>query len=219
MLGYVEFWRSSSSPAVKLVDWMLERSWVYRAWQAPFVEQKLRPLYRRGEIARARRVLDVGCGPGTNTPHFSHADYIGIDINPDYTASAAHRYGRRFITADVTQYSAAGEGKFDFILANSMMHHLDDQGVRRLLSHLPTLLTDDGFVHVLDLVLPPERLSIAKALALADRGDFPRPFEEWSGLFGESLDVVELEPYELRAAGVNLWHFVYCKGRPTKQSR
>ena len=69
---------------MKLTDWLLERPLVYQLWQKPFVEQKLTPILRRGDITRARRVLDVGCGPGTNTSQFGNADYIGIDINPSY---------------------------------------------------------------------------------------------------------------------------------------
>jgi SAM-dependent methyltransferase len=198
---------------MRLTDWLLERPLVYRMWQKPFVEQKLTPILRSGDITRARRVLDVGCGPGTNTSQFGNADYLGIDINPSYIASAKRRYGRRFVVADVTSYSATAEGRFDFIFVNSLLHHIDTPGVRRLLSHLATLLSDDGHVHILDLVLPPERFSISRALARADRGDFPRPLEEWRDLFGEAFEIVRFEPYPLVAGGAILWNFVYCKGR------
>jgi SAM-dependent methyltransferase len=198
---------------MKLIDWLLERPLVYRAWQKPFVEQKLSPIRRRGDITRARRVLDVGCGPGTNTSQFGNADYVGIDINPSYIASAMRRHPRRFVVADVTTYSATDEGKFDFIFVNSLLHHIDTPGVRRLLSHLAILLSDEGHVHIVDLVLPPERFSIPRALARADRGDFPRPLEEWRQLFGEAFEIVDFEAYPLVAGGVTLWNLVYCKGR------
>ena len=42
-------------------------------------------------------VLDVACGPGTNAPHFRHCDYLGLDINPEYTRRATARYGMRFV--------------------------------------------------------------------------------------------------------------------------
>ncbi len=196
-----------------IVDWLLERSLVYRAWQKPFAERKLAPLVERGDVARARRVLDVGCGPGTNAPHFAHADYLGVDVNEEYVKSASRRYRRRFIAADVTTYSADAEGRFDFILVNSLLHHLETRAVRRLLAHLSGLLTDDGHVHILELVLPPARLSVSRALARADRGDYPRPIEEWRTIFSEVVDVEVFEPYPLGAGGITLWNMVYCKGR------
>ena len=44
------------------------------------------------DVASVRRVLDVGCGPGTNTRYFEHADYLGLDINRGYIESARRRF-------------------------------------------------------------------------------------------------------------------------------
>jgi SAM-dependent methyltransferase len=196
-----------------IVTHFLERSTVYKLWQQPFVDQKLAPLQRRGEIERARRVLDVGCGPGTNTAAFARADYLGIDINQRYVAYATRRFGRRFIVGDVTQCSLASEGHFDFVFVNSMLHHIDDGGARRLLAHLASLVSPDGYLHLLDLVLPEHRFSVARALARLDRGDHPRPAGELQALVEESFDTVHVEPYRLTAAGHTLWDFVYIKAR------
>ena len=198
---------------MSLRDKLLEIPVIYRAWQLPFAEQKLAPLQRRGDMLRARRVLDVGCGPGTNAKHFSHTEYLGIDHNPAYVAAATRRYGRRFVAADVTTYSAESEGRFDFILVNSLLHHLDTPDVSRLLRHLATLLTDGGHIHILELVVPANRFSASAMLARADRGKYPRPLGEWRALFAECVDVEDFEPYGLGTAGLTLWSMVYCRAR------
>jgi SAM-dependent methyltransferase len=197
---------------VKLHARLMEYTLAYRVWQAPFAERKLAPLFAHNDVQRARRVLDVGCGPGTNTHHFAGADYLGIDFNPAYIESARRRHGREFIVADVTTYQVPADRRFDFILANSLFHHIDDAGTRRILAHLATLLTDDGHVHILDLVLP-ARPSVSRLLALADRGDYPRPLEQWRELFTAAFEPVVFEPYPLGAAGVTLWNMVHFKGR------
>ena len=191
---------------------LMEHTLAYRVWQAPFAEKKLAPLYRHNDVARARRVLDVGCGPGTNTAHFAHADYLGIDFNPAYIEDARHRHGREFLVADVTKYEVAPDQRFDLILANSLFHHIDTASTRRILAHLATLLSDDGYVHVFDLVLP-ERPSISRFLARADRGEHPRPLEEWRELFTAAFEPVVFEPYPLGLAGATLWNMIYFKGR------
>ena len=66
----------------------LERTWVYRAWQAPFAGQKFLPVLTHNHMQRVRRVLDVACGPGTNTKFFTSADYLGIDFNERYIRAA-----------------------------------------------------------------------------------------------------------------------------------
>jgi SAM-dependent methyltransferase len=190
----------------------MEHTLAYRVWQAPFAERKLAPLFVHNDMRRVRRVLDVGCGPGTNTRHFANAEYLGIDFNPAYIESARQRYGRDFVVADVTRYEVAPDERFDLILANSLFHHIDTASTRRILAHLATLLSDDGHVHIFDLVLP-KGPSISRFLARADRGEYPRPIEEWRELFAFAFEPVVFEPYPLGAVGMTLWNMIYFKGR------
>jgi SAM-dependent methyltransferase len=197
---------------VTLAARLLDHTWVYRLWQAPFAEQKLAPILAHNDLRAVRRVLDVGCGPGTNTHHFAHADYLGIDYNPRYVESARRRHQRTFVVADVTTYTVAQSERFDFILANSFLHHVDTPGVERILAQLADLVSEDGHVHILELVLP-DHASVARLLARWDRGDFPRPLAEWRRLFTARFEPVVFEPYALTALGAPLWRMVYFKGR------
>jgi SAM-dependent methyltransferase len=193
----------------------MEHTLVYRLWQAPFAERKLAPMFRHLNPPAPQRVLDVGCGPGTNARHFLDSDYLGVDINPAYIRDATRRFGPRFRVADVTTMRIeAGQG-YDCILVNSLLHHLPDRAADRLLEHLVTLLSEQGAVHILDLVLP-ERPSIARFLAHKDRGRFPRALEAWRSLFALHFRSVVFEPYPLGRLGITLWSMVYFQGgRPT----
>ena len=197
---------------MSIVHRAFENTRVYRAWQAPFAERKFAPVLRHNDLSRVRRVLDVGCGPGTNTHWFASADYIGIDINPAYIDDARRRTGREFIVADVTTYVVDPAARFDFIFINSLLHHIDTPSVQRLLAHLATLLTDDGHVHILDLVLPPQP-SIGRLLAVADRGSHPRALPEWQEIFSQPFRQTLFEPYPLGGLGLTLWNMVYFKGQ------
>jgi len=189
---------------------VLEWTPVYRAWQTPFQARKFAPILKHNAMNEIQRVLDVGCGPGTNASYFSACEYLGVDINSGYVASAIRRYGREFIVADVTTYSAESD-PFDFILANSFFHHISLQDTDRILQHLGTLLPEGGHVHILDLVLP-ERPCPARALARLDRGEYPRPLSDWREIFKRHFKPVVFEPYSLRLWGVTLWNMVYFKG-------
>jgi SAM-dependent methyltransferase len=197
---------------VKSYARVMERVTAYRLWQAPFHEAKLMPLRRQNDLAAAHRVLDVGCGPGTNARHFEHADYLGVDNNPAYIAWARRRYGDRFLVADVCRDDAPVGSGFDFILVNSLLHHVDTTDARRILSRLASLLTDEGHVHILDLVMP-DRPGLPRLLARWDRGDYARSEAEWHALFGEAFEPVLFEPYPLGIFGVTLWSMVYFKGK------
>jgi SAM-dependent methyltransferase len=160
-----------------------------------------------------RRVLDVACGPGTNTNYFTDSDYLGIDFNERYIHDAQLRHHRNFVVADVRNYVASPEAKFDFILVNSFLHHLNTTDMLSILTHLKTLLTPDGHIHMLELVLP-EQPSIARSLARWDRGKFARPLDEWKRLFEGLFEPVVFEPYRLTGMSMTLWNMVYFKGRP-----
>jgi SAM-dependent methyltransferase len=197
---------------VSLTEVMLEHPWVYRLWQAPFVNEKLGPLFVHNDLREIRRVLDVGCGPGTNASLFKNVSYLGIDFNSRYIENARRRYPGEFVVADVTTYHAEPGRRYDFILVNSILHHIDTPNTERILSHLSTLLTPDGHVHLLELVMP-DRSGIPRTLTRWDRGKFARPEAEWNELFTRHFEPVVSEPYPLSAFGVTLWHMIYFKGR------
>ncbi len=195
---------------MSLKDRVLEWAPIYRAWQRPFQNMKFGPILAHNEMDRIRRVLDVGCGPGTNAPYFSNCEYLGVDINPGYIASAKRRHGRKFVTADVTTFELETE-PFDFILVNSFFHHVPDAETDRILHHLGTLLSEEGHIHILDLVLP-EGPSLARLLARWDRGDHPRPLPGWREIFEHHFEPVVFQPYSLGREGITFWNMVYFKG-------
>lgn len=192
---------------------LLEHTLVYRLWMGPQIARKFAPIRAHNDLSAVRRVLDVGCGPGTNTSQFAAAsDYLGLDINPQYVADARRRHRREFRAVDVTRYEVDASSRFDFILINSFLHHLPTPDVRQILAHLNGLLTEDGHVHMLELVMPNER-SVARRLAKWDRGDYARPPGEWYELFSDAFGIDVFEPYAVSAGGVTLWNMIYCKGR------
>jgi SAM-dependent methyltransferase len=197
---------------VTLSERLLERTPVYRLWQAPFADDKLRPILASNDLTAARRVLDVGCGPGTNTHHFSGSDYVGVDINPRYIEFARRRHGREFVVADLRTWAFPEHERFDFVLLNSFLHHVADAEVEEILRAVARTLAPNGAVHVLDLVLP-ERPSVARWLARNDRGGHARPLERWRELLESAFEVERFEPYAIARVGVPLWNMVYCKGR------
>ena len=180
---------------------------VYLLWQAPFVAQKMAPVVGSDSFRRARSVLDVGCGPGTNTRSFNGVpEYLGVDLDERYVAYARKRHGREF------RVRGCDIGHPEFV---QVRPHLDEQphasprrrGGRSPLGSLPRLLADDGEIHILDLVLADEGLP--RKLALADQGEFPRSVPEWRSLVSNTLEIRDISPFNLTLGGVELWEMVH----------
>lgn len=193
----------------RFIERLLEHPAVYAAWQAPFAAQKFAPVERALRGRPIRRVLDAGCGPGTNAPRFAEVDYVGLDINERYLAIARRRHAGRFICADLQTASLDSLGTFDTILVNSFLHHLPDDGVDRVLGELQRRLAADGTIHVLELVLP-GNWSLATLMARLDRGCYPRPLARWRELFAAHFEPTLTQPYFF---GGRLWAMVYLQGR------
>jgi len=193
----------------KTREWLLEHPAIYAAWQAPFVAKKFAPVEREIRQDTIRRVLDVGCGPGTNARRFEGADYVGIDINEKYLAIARSKHQGRFIQADLMTADLSALGTFDAILVNSFLHHLPDASVQRILGQLAGRLEPTGKVHILELVLP-ERKSLAWIMAKLDRGNYPRSFASWRELLSDHFEPLVVEPFGF---GGGLWAMIYFQGR------
>lgn len=189
---------------------VLSHPWVYHLWQSPFFREKMGPVIVHGDLEHVRRVLEVGCGPGTNAQFFAHCDFYGIDINSAYIDHARRRCRGTFDVVDVREYRPRDDERYDLILINSLLHHLSDAETDDILASLARLLSPGGHVHVVELVLPPKP-SVARWLARHDRGDYPRTPESWQTLIGRRLDIVHFEPFALRRCGIALWELFYCK--------
>ncbi len=198
---------------MSVADQLLAAPLPYRLWQAPFAETKFAPVRRHNDLAAARRVLDVGCGPGTNARHFRETQYEGLDYNPRYIDYARSHFSGRFTVADANDFEPEDGALYDFVLVNSLLHHLDDDEVRNLLSSLSALLTDDGSIHIVELMWPKEG-AVAQRLARWDRGDYPRSLDEWRQLFGERFEISVVDPFDLTVPGLTLWKMAYFKGTP-----
>ena len=103
-----------------------------------------RQLLARQFAQRPRRVLDCGCGTGTYSKCFAPQGYIGIDICPAYVARARNRHpSHRFQTMDATNLTFA-DNSFEAVVVCGLVHHLDQETTRRVLSEIARVLQPDG---------------------------------------------------------------------------
>jgi len=139
------------------------------------------------------RVLDCGCGPGDFLEYLPDVDYVGVDISEDYIESARGRFGDRatFRVGSVGHETMSEEGHYDLVLANGLLHHLDDHQAGLFLRVARRCLKPSGRLVTLDGCYTDGQSRGARFFLDRDRGSYVRSLEAWLDLVRPVFPTVE----------------------------
>jgi len=189
-----------------MADWSAEQ-------YLKFEDERTRPsrdLLEQIPLAEARRVIDIGCGPGNSTEllvrRWPQAEVIGVDTSADMLRQARERLpGRSFIEANVAHW--VPPEKTDVLFANAIFQWVP--GHLRQLQRLLGALTPGGVLavqmpdnldepaHVLMrevALLEPWRTRLAETARLRDA--LPKP-----GVYYDALGPL--------CSRLEIWHTIY----------
>jgi SAM-dependent methyltransferase len=177
-----------------------ERRGVWSLLEAPFVYEAFHHLIgaRRwlkhfaADVIRAKpgdRVLDIGCGPGALLKYLPAVHYVGLDRNPACIEQARRTFRGRgeFACADVTDLHGRAIEAVDVAVAIGLLHHLDDDGARRLLRAAAAILKPGGRLVTADPCYHRSQSPIIRFVVSHDRGRHVRDLERYHELVDEVL--------------------------------
>lgn len=156
------------------------------------------------------RIIDLGCGPGTNAGLFADKNrycYLGVDINPSYIRRASKKYPLRFECTDATKLEHRNN-EFDLVLINSVLHHLSPEETKKVLSSAADLLDVGGECLVLDMVRPQDHgiaSIVQRALIRLDRGQYCRTVEQLVSEISEHFKIESVQSFTIGLFGGMLW--------------
>jgi SAM-dependent methyltransferase len=153
-------------------------------------------IKERSGIKMGDRILEIGCGPGTNIEYMPEkVTYTGCDYNPDYIDSANKRYAGRgtFLCLSVDDLPAKNLGEFDVALVVSVLHHLDDNQVRILAQGAHRVLRNGGVFLVWEPCWTDGQSWLDRFMLSIDRGRYVRRTEEYVSLLRETFKDVASE--------------------------
>jgi trans-aconitate 2-methyltransferase len=166
--------------------------------------QPCRDLAARVDLARPRRIVDLGCGPGNSTEvlaaRWPDAQLTGLDSSAEMIAQARASHPEcQWVVSDIAGWN---QGEYDLVFSNAALQWLPEHAV--LFPQLISRVADGG---ALAVQMPGNRDSAAHRLMRQVAAHFPATenVREW---FTHSLEFYYdvLAPH---AARIHLWATEY----------
>jgi trans-aconitate 2-methyltransferase len=178
-----------------------------------FEDERTRPprdLLAQVPLARASRVVDLGCGPGNSTEllieRFAQAEVIGLDSSPEMLRQARERLpSTAFVQGDLATWTPpAGT---DLLFANAVFQWIPDHPA--VLQRLLGALAQGG---VLAVQMPDNTTEPALALMreVASKGPWAAKL---AAAVSQRIDLPSPRGYYDRlkphASRIDIWHTIY----------
>lgn len=120
-------------------------------WEIPEPPRELVQVTQQ-MVTTNKRALDLACGTGNYTRYLASLgmNATGVDMSTNALDVARARnetteHPARFVEGDVTRLrEVLEETQFDFILDYSLLHHLDDELLKRHAAQFQDLLSPEG---------------------------------------------------------------------------
>jgi len=170
---------------------------IYTLWQKVIGDYKLRKIYCR-DYVKAKggdRILDIGCGPANMVDYLpENIDYVGFDDSEIYIKNAKKNFpqGNYSFFCQKINFAKDFEEKFDLIMANAILHHIDDSEAEKLISFASKNLKAGGRLITLDGCFAKNQSWIKKWLLKNDRGRFVRTKEDYFKLFSNQFSKINV---------------------------
>ncbi|HEX5037040.1 MAG TPA: class I SAM-dependent methyltransferase [bacterium] len=146
--------------------------------KARYTREYLRPM-------PGMKILDVGCGTADLLAHFPKPiEYYGVDLNADYIHYAERKFGEKgtFVCGDANDAVLDSKHEFDLIIANGLLHHLEDQDAMKLLEKMASRLRPAGRVVTFDPCYTDNPTRLVSLIMKWDRGQNIRSAENYRKL-------------------------------------
>ena len=172
----------------KIIETILKIPLVYYIWDRPFNQQKNRIIQKVLPQRKDISILDIGCGPGSNTEMFLSCQYTGIDLNSAYIDHAQKKFPNcQFFNQDATQMKLPAKS-FDLVLINGFFHHIPDETINNIITESISVLKDQGRILIFDPIIPPTNNTLQNMLMKLDRGKFFRSETQLKELFDSTFE-------------------------------
>ncbi|HRK02400.1 MAG TPA: class I SAM-dependent methyltransferase [Oligoflexia bacterium] len=159
---------------MKIITNVLEQPFAYLLIQNVLGGMRARKLCVQDycEVSPGSNILDIGCGPGYVCQYFPNSNYFGFDPSARYIDYAKKKFGTsaKFFAKEFTPSDLETLPRFDLIMLNGVLHHVDDATAHKILSLSGNALNPGGTIMTIDPIFSPQQSFASKFFTKLDRG-------------------------------------------------
>ena len=166
-----------------------------------------------------QKLVDVGCGPADILDRLPGVEYVGLDISDVYIQAAKAKFktrgGAKFLSGSVEDWTRNPlTYEADVVLANGVLHHIDDDEAKKILEFAYRALKDNGRFIFYEPCYLIWQSGISAYFMSRDRGQNIRTEQEWKELASSIFPVVSTNI----VTGVNRLGYVCMVGQCRKSA-
>ncbi len=140
------------------------------------------------------KIIDLGCGPAQILAWLPEVEYLGLDVNPAYIASAkrVHNGKGTFVVGDTK--SLWDDSRFsdaDIVIGLGILHHLGDEDAAHCIQFAHRALKPAGRFVCLDACWIPKQGFLSKYIMSRDRGQNVRTEQAYRQLAAKVFKKVD----------------------------
>ena len=194
--------------------------WVYRLFVGTLGQRKANKEWFIKNVLGLRdgqKLVDVGCGPAQILARLPRVEYVGLDISDAYIQAARIKFkargGANFLSGSVEDWTLNPlTYGADIVLANGVLHHVDDDEAKKILEFAYRVLKDDGRFIFYEPCYLIWQSGISTYFMSRDRGQNIRTEQQWKDLASSIFPLVSTNI----VTGVNRLAYVCIIGQCCK---
>ena len=160
---------------------------------------------------RGQKVLDFGCGIGSNSKLFHSDDYIGVEVDESRVISSRIKYPNKrfeqisFISTEDDRIPFENDS-FDLVFISLCLHHIDSTTCKLLLKEFSRVLNHNGRVIGIEPCILSGKYFSNIFMNIIDAGDYILATEEYKKIYtSESYDTEDIDI--VKTFGYHLWQY------------
>ena len=166
----------------------------------------------KNHYSEGMKILDFGCGTGSNSKLFHDADYTGAEVDNSRVKSSRQKYvGKRFEKIPIIHSSEDklpwANSSFDLIFVSLCLHHINAKTCKLIFKEFHRVLKSNGKIIGIEPCLIEKKYFNNLFMNVLDAGDYIHPIETYKNIYSsESFETSHLDI--VKTFGYNLWQ--YC---------